>query len=131
MGEPMHDTWRDYATDLALDVKACHDRINELEKKLAAAKDARDHYKLEWLKERAHVAAIRNEQRDAGQLVVPLGDSELGYECPACCAAVEHAFDQLYCAQCGVRFDWSTPNEYWGDEHAVDAIIERGAAACS
>ena len=131
MGEPMHDTWRDYATDLALDVKACHDRINELERKLAAAKESRDHYKLEYLKERAHVAAIRNEQRDAGQLVVPLGDSELGYECPACCAAIEHAFDQSYCSQCGVRFDWLVQNEYWGDEHAVDAIIEGKAAPCS
>lgn len=130
MGEPMHDTWRDYATDLALDVKACHDRINELETQLEQAQDERNHYKLEWLKERAHVAAIRNEQRDAGQLVVPLGDSERGYECPACCAAVEHAFDQAYCPQCGAKFDWTVQDEYWGDEHAVDALMER-RASCS
>ena len=126
-----YDSWKDYATDLALDVKACHERIDKLEKELENAQAERNRYKLEYLKERAHVAAIRNEQRDAGQLVVPLGDSERGYECPACCAAIEHAFDQTYCPQCGVKFDWTVQDEYWCDEHAVDAIIERKAASCS
>lgn len=102
-----YDSWKDYAHDLSLDVKSLHERLNRLEAE-------RNEYARLYSQECAHVAAIKREQRDAGRLVVPQGDMELGYECPVpgCWARVLEPFEQRYCTQCGAKFDWQTYDDY-------------------
>ena len=114
-----YDNWREYATDLALDIKQCHERINALEEQLKDAVEDRNAYRLKYSQERLHVAALRQEQRDERRLVVPYGDADEGYECPVCFAPAGYFGEFNYCPGCGAKLDWSTYDDY--AESAIEA----------
>lgn len=126
-----YDSWKDYAHDLALDVKELHERLNALERE-------RDEYSRLYSQERAHVAVLRREQREAGRMAVPYGDMDEGYECGAdgCYARIDHPFEQHYCPWCGAKLDWSTYDDYADSaiaaaENEMEFRREEALWACS
>ena len=126
----------EYAQALADDVKECHERISDLEKRLEQAEADRNRYRLKYSQERLHVAALRREQREDRELVVPCGDADEGYECPTCCAPLGELGEWRYCPGCGAKIDWDTYDAYAASaladaaEYAFEARREE-ALLCS
>lgn len=86
----------------------------ELRGEVAALRSALAETRTELAKTKSHCAVIRRELRESGELVIPSGDEEEGYECPreGCYATIGDPFGQRFCAYCGARFDWY-PTRGW------------------
>ena len=122
MSESLYDNWRELAVDLQLQLRDLTEQLTESRRL--------------YNQEKFHVAVLRQEQREMGALVVPLGDNEHGYECPRCCRHIDYAFEDDFCAGCGAKFDWWLQDPYCDSaiqaaENDVDYLREKAAGLCS
>ena len=87
------------ARDLQTELHQARARVEGLERENAELK-------LECSKAHANEMRMkRNFDMTRKGPLVPAGDMDEGYECPACYAAVEYE-DDRYCHGCGARLDW-------------------------
>lgn len=95
-----YDCTKDLVQDLTLDNQELRAELFDVKRELAEA--------------RAHFAVVRRELRESGEVVVPSGDEESGYECPrsGCYAPIVQPFHDMFCTGCGAKFDWYPTREW-------------------
>lgn len=96
--------------------------VDELRTELHQARNIISDLRFQLAQAKANIARLKREREKPP--VVPIGDSDNGYECPHMGCHVELVEDYDYCPGCGSPIDWRTyaPVE---DVNAFDRRFDR------